>query len=417
MNADGYVLKRVRLDENSIRSLYESRNESGPETPVSPPTPPIPETRETSIRFGGYDPWPALRPHYFIPLAIRKGSAGTFYGLLTSGIDPVGRFAYILQLSMGNRGARLDGAVSLFYQPWAHTGLDLYAAQDWGDAGIISSPFQATVRGRERDVELGVSNQWRGWYQSLSLRLAGHYEQDHFESSPALSFIDPEFGGASLSLGVGANERPPLAISSEDGFALGARYRRRWRLDLDGWSEDWRGRISTYEAIKGVGLYAHPVLAARVAAATSRGPDQESYGVGGQSGIVYQPLPGVPVGSGRQFPVRGYESGETKGSTAMVATAELRVPLALVAKPLGGLPYGLDRLSLSLFYDYGRVWRRPRNGLPRDLSSAGVELNWDLVVLYDVPLRLRTGLAVPLEDGSVTDRGEAQFSVSFGSEF
>jgi outer membrane protein assembly factor BamA len=101
----------------------------------------------------------------------------------------------------------------------------------------------------------------------------------------------------------------------------------------------------------------------------------------------------------------------------MVATAELRVPLALVAKPLGGLPYGLDRLSLSLFYDYGRVWRRPRNGLPRDLSSAGVELNWDLVVLYDVPLRLRTGLAVPLEDGSVTDRGEAQFSVSFGSEF
>ena len=139
--------------------------------------------------------------------------------------------------------------------------------------------------------------------------------------------------------------------------------------------------------------------------------------MGGPSGIGYQPLPGIVVGSGRQFPVRGYEPGETRGGTAMVGTAELRLPLALVAQPLGALPYGLDRLSLALFYDYGRVWRVRRSGLPEVLSSTGVELVWDLSVLYDVPLRIRTGLAIPLQDGSRTKQGKVAFGIAFGSDF
>ena len=414
IDADGYALKRIRWDPNALTE----RLLDAP-VPASPSAPRYRADTAASVpvRLGGYAPWAALRPHYFLPLVIDKGSAGTFIGGLTSGSDPVGRVAYGLQLAVGNQGGRLDGVLSLIYRRWAHHAVDIYLSQDWGDAGRITSPIKATVRSRERDAELGVTSLWAGWYRSLALRVAGHYEEDHFESSPQLAFINPAFGGVSLTLGSGTLERPPLAISNEDGITLSARYRRRWRLDTSGWSEDWRGRIAVYEAIKGIGLFAHPVLAGRVGLATSNGPDRESYGVGGPSGIGYQPLPGIIVGSGRQFPVRGYQPGETRGGTAMVGTAELRVPLALVARPLGSLPYGLDRLSLDFFYDYGRVWRASRPGLPRDISSTGVELTWDLSVLYDVPLRFRTGLAVPLQDGSRTRQGKVVFGIAFGSDF
>jgi outer membrane translocation and assembly module TamA len=100
-----------------------------------------------------------------------------------------------------------------------------------------------------------------------------------------------------------------------------------------------------------------------------------------------------------------------------VGTAELRIPLALVAKPLWDLPYGLDRISLRLFYDYGRAWDPPVSGRPDWIHGAGVEVTWDLLVLYDVPLRLRTGVATALNDGSVTRQGDVRFGLGFGSEF
>ena len=100
-----------------------------------------------------------------------------------------------------------------------------------------------------------------------------------------------------------------------------------------------------------------------------------------------------------------------------VASAEVRVPLALVAQPIGDLPYGIDKLSLRLFYDYGRAWDPPDSSLPDWIHSSGVEVAWDLVVLYDVPLRLRTGVALALRDGRKTQRGDVTLGLGFGSEF
>jgi hypothetical protein len=221
----------------------------------------------------------------------------------------------------------------------------------------------------------------------------------------------------SVGLAAGRTLRPPLAISDEDGATVSLRYRRRWRMDQDGGSDEWRGRLAVYRSIPGVGSFAHPVLAARVSAATSSGDDRETFGVGGASGITYQPLPGITAGSSRAFPVRGYEAGEIRGGTVAVGTAELRIPLSLVARPLWDLPYGLDRVSLRIFYDHGRTWEPPIQGLPHWIHSAGVEVTWDLLVLYDVPLRLRTGVATALRDGSVTRQGDVRFGLGFGSEF
>lgn len=412
LESDGYALKRRRLPGNGdeappVTGIGAQAGATHGTGPIAP----------DSGLLSGYRPWPALRPHYFIPYAVDKGSAGFFLGAFTSGSDPVGRVAYSLSLAAGLDGGRMDGSMSLIYRRWNRHTIDLYLSQDQGDAGRVTAPISAIVRSRERDASLGLSTAWRRWYRAMILRVAADYEQDSFFSSPALSFINPEFVGASAGLSMSRVLRPPLSISDEDGASLSVRYRRRWRMDQDGWSDEWRGRLAGYLAIKGLGGFAHPVLGGRLAAATSGGPDRETFGIGGASGVTYQPLPGIVAGSRRQFPVRGFEAGEIRGGTAAVGTLELRVPVALVAAPLGGLPYGLDRVSLRFFYDYGRAWEPPMRGLPNHLSSAGVEVTWDLVVLYDVPLRLRTGLAVPLTDGSITRQGDVRWGLGFGSEF
>jgi hypothetical protein len=411
LEADGYALKRSRM-----AALPDQRADSLSGPPVAGRGSNRQEV-PSRIRQSAYSPWPALRPHYFIPYFVTKGSAGSFLGGFTSGSDPVGRFSYALRGAGGIDGGKVDASISLAYRRWDHHSFDLYLAQDNGDAGIVAVPETLAVQSRERDAELGFTTTWRRWYRSLTLRLAADYEEDRFASDPPLDFINPRFGAASAGLSWSRTLRPPLAISDEDGAAVSLRYRRRWRLDRDGGSDEWRTRLALYRSIKGIGGFAHPVLAARISAATSSGKDRETFGAGGASGLTYQPLPGIVVGSSRAFPVRGFEPGEIRGGTVAVGAVELRLPLALVAEPLWDLPYGLDRISLRIFYDYGRVWDPPVSGLPRWIHGAGVEVTWDLLVLYGVPLRLRTGVAAALNDGSVTRRGDLRFGLGFGSEF
>jgi hypothetical protein len=406
LESDGYALKRMPWSGETT-AIQRPPDTSLMQRVIEPPV-----VRET-----GYSYWSALRPHYLIPYLVDKRSAGYFLGAFTSGSDPVGRFSYALRGAGGFDGGKVDASIYLAYRRWNHHSLDFYLAQDNGDAGIVVTPETLSVQSRERDAELGLNTTWRRWYRSLTLRVAADYEEDRFTSDPNLSFINPQFGAASAGLFIGRTLRPPLAISNEDGATFSLRYRRRWRLDRDGGSDEWRSRLAVYQSIKGVGGFAHPVLAARVSAATSSGTDRETFGVGGASGITYQPLPGIVVGSSRAFPVRGFEPGEIRGGTVAVGTAELRIPVALVAKALWDLPYGLDRVSLRIFYDYGRVWEPPVSGRPDWIHSTGVEVTWDLVVLYDVPLRLRTGVATALNDGSATRQGDVSFGLGFGSEF
>ena len=104
--------------------------------------------------------------------------------------------------------------------------------------------------------------------------------------------------------------------------------------------------------------------------------------------------------SGRAFPVRGYLAGDVRGRRAMTASAELRVPVALLGRSLGHLPVGADQLSLALFADAGDAWDAGDEPHPSRLVGIGAEAVADLRVSYDVPLRARFGIAYPV--GSFT---------------
>ena len=85
----------------------------------------------------------------------------------------------------------------------------------------------------------------------------------------------------------------------------------------------------------------------------------------------------------------------------MAGSLEYRAPLLQPGRGYGFWPVFLDRTSVSLFADAGAAWSARRGKGPASgdwMASVGAELNIDLAVQYDIPYRVRLGLAVPVAD-------------------
>lgn len=187
----------------------------------------------------------------------------------------------------------------------------------------------------------------------------------------------------------------PLAVSLQNGFVWSAVYRRREQLLSTRWSGEVQSRLALYARLPRVG-YAHPVLALRLSGGVTHGSAPLFFGVGGVSSSVVDLGFGFQVGTTRSFPVRGYLAADARGRRAMAATAELRLPVALLGRSLGHLPVGADQLSLALFADAGDAWDPGDGPHPSRLVGVGAEAVADLRVSYDLPLRARLGVAYPL---------------------
>jgi len=108
--------------------------------------------------------------------------------------------------------------------------------------------------------------------------------------------------------------------------------------------------------------------------------------------------------------VRGYDGGAARGHRAATVSVEYRLPLAMVGKSIGHLPFGTDKLALSVFSDMGDAWDRGEGIRLYRLRSVGAELVADMTVSYDLPLRLRFGVAQPAA-------GHTRFYAAFGADF
>jgi hypothetical protein len=110
----------------------------------------------------------------------------------------------------------------------------------------------------------------------------------------------------------------------------------------------------------------------------------------------------LPVLDQRQFPLRGYRSGEPAltGRHAVLGTFEWRTPLADIDRHLMVPPVGLDRLSLTVFLETGSAWNDA--ALQRYFRSGGLELLSELRLGYLLPLQLRAGVAKGFEAPGMT---------------
>ena len=371
--------------------LRRAAPDSGLASPPAPTPLPFDSAPVVVARETGYTAGPSLRPHFWIPVWLDRGPAGRFVGAATGGTDAVGRYTYAAGAGVAGSPTRavaaFDGVSHLLGNP----SLDLSLSSDWS---AVAQGSGVVVSERETKGALGATFVTRRWETVASVRVAAEYEGTRVVAIPG--FVGRDLIGGSVTLGLRSFALGALAASPEDGFRWSAVYRRREEQGTPRWSNELRSQLALYLRVPAVGGFAHHVLAAWVAAGALTGPLPYVFAVGGASTGNLAVGLGQSLGQTRDFPVRGYAAGALRGQRALTASVEYRAPLALIGRLLGHLPLGADKLSLTLFGDAGDAWDSRTGPRLTRLRSIGAELVGDLTVNYDLPLRLRLGVAGPL---------------------
>ena len=368
-----------------------------------------------AMRETGYASWGSLRPHFWIPLGLDAGQAGRFLGAATAGADAVGRYTYVVEALVSGSPARAQGYFFLLSQALGDPTLDLYVANDWSLTGIDSTGH--VVSSEHREGSIGATMLAHRWRSFVSLRVAAEYEGRRYVSIPDTNLaaicngcINRDRVGGSATLSLGSVVAAPLAVSLQDGGSAALLYRRKEEQGTDRWLNEVRARGNLYARLGPKLGFAYPVFALRGAFGAMDGPIPDHLSVGGVSSG------GVNFGFGqagatfRTFPVRGYPADALRGRRAATLTAEYRMPVTLLGRLLGHLPFGADKLAFAVFGDVGDAWNVGEPARLHRLRSLGAELIGDMTVSYDLPLRVRLGIAQPAT-------GHPQVYAAFAADF
>ena len=428
---DGYALAEVPRLPFSAPYAATSRIE-----PVAPVT--TPSTSYSARR--------QLWPRWWMPLVGEGSDGGATFGASSSGVDILGRHAWAAQSTVHPSRRELEGSAVYRFSGLPRTGpwqpfFDVSGVQTWDRFFVFDSARRnlGELKRLSRFLNAGVTFSRPRVRTNASMTLGAQLETRGYATTPdtLLSRLNPLFARGRQSPGVfvsgswGNLMRAGRAISLEDGVNITSTVQHRWNSGNEERST-WRatGVLRGYKAVDWGGFSRH-AFAARVSGGVTDRNASSELSIGGASGTLAELLPGVQVGDpSRLFPVRGFEPGVQRGSRAVTAAAEYRAPLSLVARGLGLWPLFLDGVSMSVFSDAGRAWcgADVRNTpsasvlcfLPgtRDgwLASAGAELSLDLGVQWDVPYRLRLGVAQPVvRPADVSRSGSVYFTL--GSAF
>ncbi len=370
---------------------------------------------QVAMRETGYSSWGSLRPHFWLPLGINAGKAGHFFGAATAGADAIGRYVYLAEAQVSPSPARLQGSFFLLSPVLGNPTLDFYVYNRWSLVGIDSTGH--VVSQNRPEGAIGATVVAQRWRSFVSLRLAAEYEGRRFVSIPDTSLaaicngcIDRDRVGGSAILSLGSVVSAPLTVSLQDGATASLLYRRKEEQGTARWLNEVRARGNVYLRLGPRVGFAHSVLALRGAVGALDGPITDVFSVGGVSSGGVEFLLGQSVGVFRAFPVRGYAAGVLHGRRAATLTAEYRMPLALLGRLIGHLPIGADKLAFAVFGDVGDAWDAGEPARLNRLRSVGAELIGDMTLNYDVPLRLRLGVAQPAT-------GRTTVYAAFGADF
>lgn len=397
-----------------------------------------------------YSPWRSLLPTYWEPLIESSTGLGTRIGAATSGNDIVGRHSYFAQATLNTKYRETEGLGAYRYAGLGQPLLDFSAEQAW-DHGRIGNSAGVVVgdlaqRSRIFSAAATVTRPRARNFASLSV--GGDIETRDYTSDPdtLLARLPPLysqtirypsiFGAAAWS----NTRRPPLAISREDGISISVTARQRWRNSQENVpSEDGgtssrassRSVIGVTAAYKSLDLpgFAHHVIALRGAAGYTDSRAISGFSAGGLSGSTLEVLAGVAVGNERRtFGVRGFPPSAERGIRAFAGSLEYRAPIAAPSRHVRFIPVLFDRLSATAFVDAGRAYcpgdvqqavtvcSNPGSANPW-LASAGAELNVDAAIYYDVPARIRLGVAAPIANREYGRAKSISIYFTFGSSF
>jgi hypothetical protein len=419
LSPDGSLLAAVRYDYRGWYVGYapfDSSHADIPPVSASYLAAPLAPALGDSSPAHDYSPWRSMLPRYWIPIAAQTTTGGYSVGAFTSGNDVVGRHSYFAQALIDPVDAEHTFDAGYRYAGLGQPLLDFAASQYWDRALLVNDSDEKVgdlVR-RTRTLSLGFTVRRPRVRHSALASLRGELEMRRYTTEPGDligKITDPYYHSnphywSLVASGSWSNaQRPPLSISPEDGISLAATGRLRWLAGVPGEtgtrSQSVSGLANAYKSIA-AGGFAHHVLALHLAGGAASGADPGEFNVGGSSGTPTELFPGFTIGSHHTFAVRGFPSGARSGRNVAAGSLEYRAPLFTSQRGLGFWPVFLDRTSVALFTDAGTAWGAGADGGFSDyIASAGAELDLDAGLQYDVPYRLRLGLAFPLVNHSL----------------
>ena len=360
----------------------------------------------------------------------RREALGHAIGAQTSARDLVGRHTYSLFGRVFTSGGRVETGVGYSYAGLANPVFSVTATQAYDDAGQFTAGAAADpvfILERERELEGALTFRAPGWRRTLSLRVSGGLIwQDrelldrHMERTrqPTLARPTSQLEEVAVSVSFSTARSHAFQMGITRGVNLFAQGRLRTQMSLpdslkhvagvDGSFGEVIGRVRAAIPLWSTGRVTH-VLAFQSSGGIASGPEAgpDHFDAGGASGRA-ETLTGAELFGGgfRLFPVRGYQSSTRFGRYAWALSAEYRFPLALVNRGMGAWPLHVDQVIGSLFFDAGNAWgpdvspsgfQNARRIRPT-LTSVGAEVTTEVLGLYNVELRLRTGVAVRLSE-------------------
>jgi Tol biopolymer transport system component len=389
-----------------------------------------------------YQAGPTLRPRYWelslrAPIAFpavsgdnlflrRREGLGWAVGAQTSGRDLVGRHAFSVVGRVFTGLPRVEAGFAYSNATLGNPVLTLAASQSWDDGGQLlggATPDTLFVLERERALTGAVTLVAPRWRHNLSLTLSGAMIQEHAQlldvgleptSAYTLSRPNSTLGEVGGSINFVNARSHSFQLGADRGVNLFVQGRLRSETSLpdsldgvygvDRSFGDVAGRARAAIPLWATGRVTH-VLALQASGGVADGPGATSghFDVGGAAGRP-ETLTGAELFGGGFifFPVRGYPTSARFGRLAWAASAEYRVPIALINRGLGAWPVHLDRVFGSLFVDAGNAWGPDvtpsgfTNALRDPLVSVGAELTTEFLGLFDTLVPLRLGVGVPL---------------------
>ena len=426
----------------------------------SPPAPPavsrFDDSGEISSVLGaaegavqGYSALPTLLPRYWEPLyrePVRTPAVfvqnpslflrsrevlGAAIGAQTAGRDLVGRHRYDAFARVFTSGGRVEGGLGYAFSGAGNPVLSFGVSQFWDEDGVrvndLAAPTDTLfVLERERSVSASLTFRAPRWRHNLQFAITGGLVWESLELlgndlRPTTAFQltgqrpNSRLSDVRASLSFATARSDVFQMGGARGLSVFLSGRLRNELSLpdsvagrfgeDRSVDDVVGRVRAFVPLWRAG-YARHVIALEAKGGMAFGPNAGTghFDVGGASGRT-ETVTGLSLfgGSPIFFAVRGYPTSARFGRYAWSASAEYRIPLALLHAGLGTWPLHLDRLMGSLFLDAGNAWgpdstptgtQNPRRSV---LYSAGAELATGVIGLYAAQMTVRAGVAVPFD--------------------
>jgi len=414
-HADGRHLERLEIDRAAWIAAPAPVAEYA-QRPGGPEAPPAPiDVTATKP----YAPVHDLFPTGWSPVLGNVEGLGQFAGASTFGVDVIGRHAWQGDAAYGPDG-RTIGSASYVYHRFRHAQLFGRVASTWRlEERIESDAGKFRRLERKRSFVAGVVFPWATFRQTRLFSAALQIEDRHHENvgdAGAISAADPvrqdpTLVGGGMGLRFGNAQQGARSISAEDGVRMSTSVDYLKATAGDRWRSGWDVTATVYRSFPSWTTSGRPVFAATARVAEQRGPAARRLTAGGVGATAT-----LEAGDSG-FSVRGYPAGFLAANAMWSARAEMRLPVARISRGLGALPFYVRRLSGSWFIDsVGAASRVDGLGSPQ-LLSTGAELSSDITLFSFFPIRIRTGVGVPLKGLGPVSRGEARFYVTAGTSF